>query len=221
MSNEKKNWETIFLSILATFAEKYHVNRVGEKSPGHIRYLGLLKDRYPKAKFIHVIRDPRAVILSFSKVSFGPRNIKGMANLWKSAIVTHRKYAELLGPERYIVVKYEELVLDSERTLRSICKFLNIEFSTQMLEHHKRDFLGFNKRYESHMSDTLKPVFLSSLDKWKSELSLWQIAVIQDSLSSEMNLLGYELIEVKVLYKKIFQLKSKIRKLKAKVLRTD
>lgn len=191
------SWETILLAILAAVAEKYSVNRVGEKSPGHLHYIGLLKDRFPNSKFIHIIRDPRAVILSMTKVAFGSQDIKELCNRWQSAMEIHRKYADHLGSKRYMVVKYEDLVLESEKTLHSICEFLNIEFSPQMMEHHKRSFLGFNKRYIAHMSNTLKPVFSSSVEKWKDELNPWQVAVMQDLLSNDMHFMGYELVEVK------------------------
>jgi len=203
------SWETIFLAILTAFAEKHNVKRVGEKSPGHLRCMGLLKERFPKAKFIHIIRDPRAVVLSMRKKAQqfpwawdAERKYIGRAcQYWQDAIEIHRKYSELLSSQCYWVVKYEDLVTNPERTLRPICDFLNITFSPQMLEHHKRDFLGFRDLdSQPHMKNTLKPVFTSSIDKWREELSPQEIALIQYVLSDEMYLLGYEPIKVKAIF---------------------
>ena len=195
------SWETIFLAILTTFAEKHQVKRVGEKSPNHFRCIGLLKERFPNAKFIHIIRDPRAVILSMKKSLFESKNIGSLCKIWHEAIEIHRKYSERLGSKGYIAVKYEDLVTQPETTLRPICDFLDITFSPQMLEHHKREFLGFRDvESQPHMKSTLKPVFTSSLEKWREELSPSQIALIQYVLSDEMYLLGYEPIEAKTIF---------------------
>ncbi len=195
----KPSWETIFLAILTNLAEKYHATRVGEKTPSHIHSLGLLKDRFPNAKFIHIVRDPRAVISSQTKLPHYKKeyyNIVGLCKNWHSKINCHRKYSDLIGPERYTAVKYEDLVANPEMALRTICDFINIEFSSKMLEYHKRDFPGFNLR-KVHMQNTLKPVFKSSVDKWCKELSPAKIALIEYSLLDDMCLLGYEPSQVK------------------------
>jgi hypothetical protein len=181
------------------FAEKHCVNRVGEKSPGHIHYLRILKDRYPQAKFIHVIRDPRAVISSHIK-SFESKNVAVLCGHWRSAIEVHTQYADELGSTRYMAIKYEDLVNYPEPNLRAACDFLDLEFSPQMVEHHTRQTTGFNKRYQNHMSNTLKPVFTSSIEKWNTELTQNQIGIIQYALVKEMKLMGYEPLEVKHSY---------------------
>ena len=187
-----QSWETIFLAILATYAEQHNAKRVGEKSPRHFAYVGLLKERFSNAKFIHVIRDPRATVLSLMKAPFGSNKIGNSCNLWQSAIKIHQQYAEELGAERYKAIKYEDLVCQPEETLREICKFLNLEFSLQMLNFDRRKELGFNKRYIKHMSNTLKPLFTSSINTWQKELTNTQIAIIQNILAEEMRLLDYQ-----------------------------
>lgn len=193
--NKSRSWETIFLAILATYAEKYHVPRIGEKSPRHYECLGILKERFPQAKFIHIIRDPRAVVLSLMKAPFGSDRIGNSCNIWQEAIDVHRQYADELGSERYRVVKYEDLVFQPEEILKQICSFLNLEFSSQMLQFDRRKVLGFNQRYSEHMSNTLKPIFTSSIDKWQNELNYSQIAIIQTVLAEEMQLLNYQPID--------------------------
>lgn len=195
--NEPHSWETIFLAILANYAEKHNALRIGEKSPRHFAYIGYLKERFPHAKFIHIIRDPRAVVLSLMKAPFGSDRIGNSCNLWQEAIRVHRQYADELSPERYIVVRYEDLVGKPEQTLKPICNFLNLEFSLQMLKFDRRKELGFNRRYIEHMSNTLKPVFTSSIDKWQNELTSTQIAIIQTVLAEEMELLNYSPIDVR------------------------
>lgn len=195
--NEPQSWETIFLAILATYAQKHQAHRVGEKTPRHFACIELLHERFPQAKFVHLVRDPRAVVLSLMQAPFGSNRIANSCNLWQEAIQIHREYAEQLGSQKYQVIKYENLVRAPQATLKIICNFLNFEFSPQMLKFNQRQELGFNKNYLEHMSNTLKPLFTSSLERWKKELSSSQISIIQIILQDEMKLMGYQTVEAK------------------------
>jgi len=192
------SWETIFLAILTNLADKHHTTRIGEKSPAHILHLGLLKDRFQNAKFIHIVRDPRAVVLSQIQLPRYRReyyNILGLCRNWHSKINLHRKYREILGPERYFTLKYEDLVHNPQDTLRSICKFINVEFSLEMLNHHERDFLGFSERKRGHMENTLKPIFTSSIEKWRKTFTPNEISVIEYALLEDMRLFDYKPVQ--------------------------
>lgn len=187
------SWETLFLALLTAFAAKHGVNRVGEKSPHHVRYLHLLSQRFPKARFIHMVRDPRAVALSFANVasSFGRRYVADACRQWRVAIQAHLRHADALGADRYRVVRYEDLVVAPERVIRDVCAFLDLDFSQAMLDFHERDEAGFHQRQASHMANTRKPLFTSSLEKWRSELSPSQIGIVEHLLRREMATMGY------------------------------
>ena len=186
------SWETLFLAILTALAEARGALRVGEKSPRHIEFLGLLAERFPRAKFIHMVRDPRAVASSYFR-TFGQRSIGAKCERWKAAIVQHERHAEALG-ERYTLLRYEDLVREPEPTLRSVCTFLDCSFSEEMLNYHARDHLGFAPNQMHHMKNTLKPVFTSSLESWKEVLSKDQIALVEYALGDRMASFGYELM---------------------------
>lgn len=186
------SWETLFLAILTAVAEKRGASRIGEKSPRHIDYLGLLARRFPDARFIHMIRDPRAVASSYHR-TFGIRSIGAKCQLWKRAIEQHHRFAVALG-DRYMTVRYEDLVGEPERQLRAVCDFLECQFSPAMLDYHSRDHLGFAPQQMHHMQNTLKPVFTSSLDSWKQELSMDQIALVEHALGDQMEQFGYHLL---------------------------
>src|SRR6185436_1700715 len=62
-----------------------------------------------------------------------------------------------------------------------------------MLAHDQREHLGFAEHQRHHMANTLKPVFTSSLEKWRRELSSAQVALVEHAAGPEMVALGYEL----------------------------
>lgn len=56
--------------------------RHGDKTGRNVLYLDLLGDLLHEARFIHLIRDGRAVAASYTKVSFGPRDVAEAALDW-------------------------------------------------------------------------------------------------------------------------------------------
>ncbi len=193
----ERTWEGLFVAYLAGFAAKSGATRIGEKSPVHTHYVGPLSRAFPEAKFIHVVRDPRAVVLSRVRAGFGSNLIEPNVDRWRRAAEMHRDHAELLGAERYLLVRYEDLVTEQEQTLRGVCDFLGIEMTDAMLAHHKRDEKGFPKRSKGWMENTMKPVFTSSIEKWKSDMKPAQIAMIDTSLGEHLTAMGYEASGVK------------------------
>lgn len=187
-----RTWEGLFIAYLAGFAAASGAMRIGEKSPVHTHYVGLLAKEFPNAKFIHVVRDPRAVVLSRVRAGFGSNLIEPNVDRWRRAAEMHRDHAGSLGDKRYLLVRYEDLVTEQEKTLRGVCEFLGIEMTDAMLAHHKRDEKGFPTRSKDWMENTMKPVFTSSIEKWKTDMKPASIAMIDASLGEHLAAMGYE-----------------------------
>jgi hypothetical protein len=194
------SWDALFLAILATYADKRGKPRIGEKSPGHLNYLDLLSRRFPRARFIHIVRDPRAVFLSQMHTPFGTKFVGAHCKKWEKAVTVHRNCSETLGPDRYLLVKYEDLIRETESVIRSICHFLGVSYSETVLQHDKRGDFGFAQQQYGHMANTLKPIFTSSIDRWERALSEKQIALIEQRLRRDMELMGYTLSGAKTYF---------------------
>jgi len=187
-----RTWAGILTAALATYGEARDCDRVGEKSPVHTHYAHEIMEDFPEARFVHVLRDPRAVVLSRMKAGFGTRLIGPNIERWRRAVEMHDRIASHLGPERYHIVRYEDLGADREQTLRSLCAFLGIDAREEMLEHHERKDRGWSERSTDWLENTLKPVFISSIDKWMRDLTPTQLALIESALRDEINRMGYE-----------------------------
>ena len=187
-----RTWDGLFLAFLAAVADKEGRPRVGEKSPAHTPLVGRLSESFPDAKFIHLVRDPRAVMLSRLKAGFTAGALGTEIPRWKEAADMHREHASRLGPSRYLLLKYEDLVTNLEPTVRALCAFLDLDMRPEMLEPHKRDKKGFNPRSKDWMQNTLKPVFTESIEKWRAGLTPTQIALIEFALGDDMRAMGYE-----------------------------
>lgn len=187
-----RTWDGLFLAYLAAFAERTRAHRVGEKSPVHTHYVGSLSTSFPRARFIHIMRDPRAVVLSRVSAGFGSNLIEPNIHRWRRAAEMHRDFAERLGPDRYLLVRYEALVADQHTVLAEVCRFLGVEMTDAMLEHHKRSEKGFPTRSTDWMENTMKPVFTSSIGKWKTEMKPVHAAMIDAALGDLVPAMGYE-----------------------------
>lgn len=186
-----RTWEGLFTALLAAYADGQGASRVGEKSPVHTHVVGELMVAYPRAKFVHIVRDPRAVIMSRMVADFGTHMIGPNIQRWRRAIEMHRDYADRLGPDRYYMLRYEDLVTDPEQPLRAVCDHLGIPFVPDMLQPHKRRRSGVTDPSSSVMANTFKPISTSSIDRWRRDMKPAHVAMTEYALRDEMSLMNY------------------------------
>jgi hypothetical protein len=126
-------------AIYLTYAEQHAKPRWGDKTPKYSLAMREIEDALPEARFVHLIRDARAVALSRVKMVEGrgekPPNPAGVAGRWAKRIRQARVEGEALGG--YLEVRYEDLVADTERTLREVCEFVDLDFEPVMLDYHE------------------------------------------------------------------------------------
>jgi LPS sulfotransferase NodH len=103
----------------------------GDKNPHYALFVESLAAIFPRARFLHMVRDHRDNVLSYQRVGFDLSSISGLAYRWREynrRILAHR---EELG-ERYRRVRFEDLVTRQTETLTSVCDFLGIELRPEM-----------------------------------------------------------------------------------------
>jgi len=111
--------------------------RWGDKTPLYVRYISRLHRLFPRAQFVHAIRDGRDASLSAmekwgrEKPYLDPYYL--LQN-WVRNVQAGRASGQRLGSDRYLEVRYESLVTEPEETLRKTCAFLNERFEPRMLD---------------------------------------------------------------------------------------
>ena len=130
-----------FVNIMDEAALKKGAFCWAEKTPGHIFVIEEIEKRIPDARFIHVIRDGRAVVASLWDVHkrypqvWGKRSLAECVRMWNKAIA---KSASFVGKPNHFFVSYETLTADPERELNLICRFLGLEFEESMLGNYRK-----------------------------------------------------------------------------------
>jgi hypothetical protein len=123
-------------SLFTRFAEKCGKWRWAEKTPSHIFHIELMHEMFPKARFIHMIRDGRDVIRSLQQMPWATRKVRWNIKQWVDSVQIGRKAGQKLPTGCYTEVYYEKLIEDPKRTLERLCDFLAEPYSPRMLEFH-------------------------------------------------------------------------------------
>jgi hypothetical protein len=179
-------------ALLLPTATKHGKRLLSEKTPWNILAFPDLMEILPSAKFIHVVRDPRAVVNSMRKVAENGRE-KGVSppdfttnlNLALYYAESVYKIVEICKSKagaRFLTVRFEDLVTNTERETRNMCSFLNVTWENAMLS--PADKLHPGETQMTHNSIWYdKKMFArnpdpSGLDNWKCELGKTHIAFI-------------------------------------------
>lgn len=135
-SADLNSWASIFEMILKYYAPECKGEWLiwGDKTPGYVRHLGLLKALYGEAKFLHIIRDPRDYALSVKK-AWGKSVIRA-ANTWRLTLEEGLAESQQFCDD-YLEIYYEDLITEPHRTLMKVCSYLDIEFLPSMMQLNK------------------------------------------------------------------------------------
>jgi len=163
----------------------------GDKTPHYCYCVRQLHTLFPKARFIHIVRDGRDVCTSMVKLGWYGGSIRRIARRWTCTIESAREVAEF-APQSYHEVRFESLVTDPEGTLREICAFLGLPFDRAMLEHEKTAATDMPEWERSIHSKEFNPPDIAEIGRWRSELLPWQVFVFESLAKRTMKRLEIE-----------------------------
>jgi hypothetical protein len=113
---------------------KPEASRWGDKTPQHVGVMTDIQKIYPRAQFIHVRRDPRSIVGSLSKPSFGPASNDPLfnANVVRQYWTAYQNQKRNVGENHIFEVRHEDVVERTEETLTALCGFLEVEYTSQL-----------------------------------------------------------------------------------------
>jgi len=109
-----------------------------EKTPSNSLCVDVIDRVCPRARFLHIVRDPRHVMASLRDASAGwgaewaPSNAAAAAHEWLKHFEGARRAASF-GPDRYLEVRYEHLRADPVDVISDILAFLRLPDSAAAL----------------------------------------------------------------------------------------
>ncbi len=162
--------------------------RWGDKTPYYVMHMTRLLEWFPKAQFVHLIRDGRDVALSLfgRRNDFYVYNAYFAAEYWESYIEKGREQGRQLPPGQYLELRYEDLLAQPEDTMQALCEFLGEPYSAGMFAVSPVDDPG--KTPLVH-----EPLKVDNAGKWRTRMSAAQIRAFESVAGNTLRELGYEL----------------------------
>jgi Sulfotransferase family len=171
---------------------------VGNKTPGFVRKTRTLHNLWPKARFVHLIRDGRDVFLStFHRPLKNPH--AGFFATWKEDPATTaalwwelnvqcgRQAGHSLGPKQYYELRYESLVRNAAEECAALCVFLGLPYDETMLQFHE----GRTKAGPALDAKSAWRPPTAGLRDWRSQMSGEDVGQFEAAAGDLLDELGY------------------------------
>jgi hypothetical protein len=176
-----------------------------EKTPRHVRKLVRIANTFVGAKFIALIRDGRDVTASLKERGY-PEYLDRWA--WDALDVE-----KICNRGDVLVIKYEDLVHDTEDTIRKCLNHVDEEYVDSIMEYRETSFAwsGFNDAAlavcgEVNRPDSVtnsaeltklrvwqvdQPIYTSKIGRWKTDLDIEELEHLKKAATYHLIEFGY------------------------------
>ena len=141
------DFKQVLKFFIKCFAETFYPERNNtkvwiEKTTSTEIYANELSEMFPNAKFVHLLRDPRdnwASLKSGWKKRYKDYNDdirrlkQSMIERGRASMELAKYNKELIGKERYSVIRYEDITQNPEKEMRKLANFIGISFSEKLM----------------------------------------------------------------------------------------
>lgn len=166
--------------LLSTYLDREGGRIVGDKDPRNIDHLQAIHRIYPAAKVLHIIRDPRDVLLSRMKAAWSAHRPYWMhLFIYSAQFGKGRRLGQSLFGPAYLEVQYEQLIQQPEQVLTQICKHIGVDFEPGMLTFGNAAKKLVDDSEMQWKKEVLGPLMSKNMAKWKSGLTPWQIRLTE------------------------------------------
>jgi hypothetical protein len=168
----------------------------GEKTPEHLLWWRPLARAAPWLRFVVVVRDPRAVVASNLSMpwrdggripAWGENVHLAFAELWACLQRQVQIMAGALGPDRVLVLRYEDVVADPDASRRDLARFLGRPPVTTPVPAPD----AIVQSWEPWKTEALGPVVAEHIDTWRETLGPARARQVTAVCRAGMRRFGY------------------------------
>ncbi len=169
-----------------------HADIVGfvEHSPEKLSYISRLRRHFDDARYVHVLRDGRAVAASIISAEFGPNNAFQAATYWIARVGAAYAIAHQLGAEKVLHLKFEELVKEPDAVINRVARFVGLNAAAD--SQGQSQAFDVPSYYAKNNRLIGKPVDPRRIDAWRQELTAREIEQFELRAGDFLQLFGYE-----------------------------
>lgn len=130
----KRTYPRLFALFQEQHADRLGKPRWGDQTGLIERYADEIMDAYPSGRMIHMVRDPRDRYEASLALWPKGRGRVGVASArWRYSMDLGERNRQRY-PDRYLFVRYEDMVSRPEETARRVAEFVDVPFRPDMLE---------------------------------------------------------------------------------------
>jgi hypothetical protein len=184
-SEEKNQWKDTYLKFIKTIMFMNQGKRFLSKNPPNTARITTLLELFPGAKFIHIYRNPYLVYLSTKKMRTRVLDKLALQDASEAEIEQQvlSNYIRLMNSffeqkeqiqkDRFVEVKYEDLIADPMKHIQHIYETLQIPgFETAMPEMMK--YLTRQSEYKTNIYSIDERIVQHVNKNWKFTLDRWR-----------------------------------------------
>lgn len=166
-----------------------------------------------ESRYLLLVRDMRGVVASWFR-KYPKRSASEWVRIHRKTLESVIEFYDRLDASRKMIVRYEDLVIEPEKTLAGLCQFLNISYTPDFLEYSRFEhhIIGGNRKVafqnlssrgaetghlfvdieKSDVHDYYRvlPGFRPDL-RWKQELEEDELCAIEEEVRELQQRFGY------------------------------
>ena len=153
---------------------------VGDKDPRNIDHIESLHEFFPNSSLVHIVRDPRDVLYSRLKAKWSSGRPYWI-NVFTYDVQMRQGcvFGNACYGDRYLEIRYEDLISMPEEALGRICRHLGLAYSPDMLAFASAARELVHSSEMDWKKNTIGPLLKDNRDKWRGKLSLSQIKLTE------------------------------------------
>lgn len=179
-------------SVYLLWARRQGKTRYMDATLGNIGHIAVLTMLFPDSRMVHLIRDGRNVAASLLELGWADR-IEDAARYWRDQVGSARQALQRLPAGRHHELRYEDLVLSPERTLRRACDAIDLPFDHSMLDYRRTASAVVRASPRPHRHQFLIHPPMRGLRDWRRDLPAVAVDRFEALAGDLLTELGYEL----------------------------
>ena len=193
---EKVRQRSLAAAIRYIYEREAHANRKSRifiKENQIYSFISFLLTAFPDAKILYMVRDPRDMALSLKRSPAAPGRVYRAGQLWKTDQQSSIELYGILKDSGIItLLRYEDLLVNTESELLRICRFLAVDYHPLMLEFYTNDLTVENSQRINAWQNLQRPVLNKNFNKYRSGLSELEVCYLEALCKDEMQFLKYD-----------------------------
>ena len=201
LGNDFTSMRAIITSLIATFSDLVNEqNRIPVIKETSIEiYATEIFDWFPQAKFIQLLRDPRdnygalksGVNKYYSKLGENEKEtLASLINRAKLGMEIGFYNLKKYGPNRYKILKFEDVISNPEHEMRGVAEFINITFDRILLSPTRLNGQTKGNNFDGNIFSSIDN---TNVGRWKDRISDTEAQIIEFHFEEIMNKVGYKL----------------------------